>query len=270
MQLAIPINEVVPLLRSIPSFSPSAMGAATQTLTPQDVVALYTESVVYIEVATVINWQSVLPAPSAVSGWPDEEAYDPSSWEQWLTSLGFPVAGVAGLSSPSPEGGGFYNAVVMVAFPEAQSAQSALDLLLHQGPPIAVDPKPLFTCEGSSPVLIGEGVDNPGSTGARWEFWFNVCRNTVNLPAFGPRPGSWSVSLFAKLVVAQRNLAFRISVGWSGEYGDYDTNSMPYSFQDGYLLLGGERYLSGDELLRRLEQLGELVIVTATNKLAGQ
>lgn len=140
MQLAIPINEAVPLLRSIPSFSPSGMGRATQTLAAQDVVATYTKSVVYIEVSATIDWQGYLPDPGVLSALSGIQDLAPADWEYWgdtLSGLRLQVLGGAAIAQSTLN---WDQSVVLVALTDAQSALAALDPLLTLPPPFRLPP----------------------------------------------------------------------------------------------------------------------------------
>lgn len=267
MQLAIPINETVPLLRSIPSFSPSHMGTAMQILTPQQVAATYTASVVYIEVAVVINWQEVLPDVQAIPGFPEEQvgsastvrplfvSSDETSWEEWLALLGFRVVGSAGLNSQQSSGNRYGNSIDLLAFSDAAAAQSALSILLNQYPPrqpqlIAGPPCDFVHTVLSEGSLTIEGV---------------VVSYAFRVSTTG---GENCLGSFGGIMVFQLGAcSFRVALCWTAPSSKGATRGT--SYQGGYLCVGGQRALSAEEVLTKLQELTRLVIVTATNELAG-
>jgi hypothetical protein len=277
MQLAIPINEAVPLLRSIPSFSPSHMGTAMQTLTPQQVAATYTASVVYVEVAAVINWQELLPDPESVPGFQDMVVGFPvlQDWGGWLTGLGFSVVGSAGLIAPSPDGG-FYCNVILIALEDARSAQDALQLMFKQQPPLPADlAEPVCTLDSTTP--LGSGVSTIGGFSVSYTLscgWSACCtrgtgwmRNTEFCNEGAGINGTMAFAIGATAV--------RVRLGWAySEATLFSLQQNPfyqrYAYQDGYLVMDGRRLVGAQEVLDRLEELTQLVIITMRNRLATQ
>ena len=266
MQLAIPINEAVPLLRSIPSFNPSRMGSATQMLSAQDIVARCRKSIVYIEVATVINWQNLLPSPEAVSGFPEEFGYEPSDWAEWLVDLGFPVIGAAGLTYGVPVIPGYWNDIKLFVFSDAGSASRALRILLDQIPPSRAASQP---CRYVTAVTLSEGASTIGGVPVSLDFgcWIGSCPQgaskwTSSYYAYG-------ASVSGVMVFGLGSVVARIELGWATGLVAND-GAPPFRYQSGYLVQDGQRLISAEEVLTRLEQVAGLVIATVTNKLAGQ
>jgi hypothetical protein len=280
MQLAIPINETVPLLRSIPSFSPSHMGTAMQILTPQQVAATYTASVVCIEVATVMNWQELLPNPESVQGFQDAVVGFPvlQDWSGWLTGLGFSVVGSAGLVAPRPDGGGFYCAVVLIAFEDARSAQDALQLMFKQQPPSPADlPRVPQDCIMDLTTPLGSGTTMINGLSVSYSLscgWFACCTQWSSRELADCSEGT---SVYGTMAFGIGSDVVRVAVGWS-----YSESTLPglarlglsplhkYAYQDGYLIMDGRRLVGAQDVLDRLEELTQLVIITATNRLATQ
>lgn len=59
---AIPINDAIPLLESVPGFTTSKMGLATEELSLQEILNLVTPAVVYIQAQTEIPLSESLPS----------------------------------------------------------------------------------------------------------------------------------------------------------------------------------------------------------------
>ena len=290
MQLAIPINEAVPLLRSFPSFNPSEMGKATQTLTAQEVVAQYGKSVVYIEVRTVIDWQGLLPSPGSVPGFPNMVAVDsaPDPWMQWLETLGLSVIGGAMIATPiddaSVEQGCFTAQVALIALVDSRAAQSALGLLRQQAPSgDAEDGSIPSSCSEDSWHSLGSGTSSISGTSVEYDLDCYWCTPVWNRQWNSPWTGPGLVeTLYCQIAGIQGrmcltvgNVLLNVSVEWYTRrcaYPDRDRTIMtnPYSYSDGYLVSGGRRVVSGQEILTRLQQLTQLAVFTVTSNLAGQ
>lgn len=267
MQLAIPINEAVPLLRSISSFNPNGMGSATQMLSAQDVVARCRESIVYVEVVTTVNWQELLPAPNAVAGFPKERVSQPEDWEDWLLSLGFEVVGSAGLRGDQitilDEGVGCYNDVVLLAFSRSDSASRALGLLLDQSPPPLI---PISESRTRSEGVLAEGSSPVGGLSVKYQLRYGVGSFSIS-----PQPGSGTwldrADISGTMVFALGTVAVRVHVGCG------ITSAIPQGLSwrdDCVVSSSGGRLIDAEEVLRRLEEFTRLLAVTVTNKLSGR
>lgn len=266
LNFAIPINDAIPLLRSVPGFDLRSMGSATSTMTPSQIVAAYRSAVVFIDCTMEISLKELLPSPTSIAGFPRvEEVSNFISWRDWFQGLGFDVLGYAGLSGQPTTFNGFYCTVHVFAFSTAEQATRAARLLLTSDPP-PVDGGTFWEIDlGSGKVNIA-GLEASYRMVAK-NYWFQLLFTYMCSAYVGGRV-TWSIG----------TLVFGVYLSWSAsEVGDSIYSSVPcrstwqWQYESGYLVQvypSRQRMVSGEEVARRLQQLAELVATTALNRLS--
>jgi len=277
---AIPINEAIPLLRSVPGFDPRAMGSAETILSPSAIVATYRAAVVFIECPIEIALHEFLPRPSLISG--ITTTYDPWSsgpsscqpvllpllnplhchWLAWLRDLGFrviaaeSVEGVVHTPIPSTLGGTGSVRFMVFLFPTRDEADRASQHLLVRA---SSDP---------GHQVIGEGSVRASGIPARYR---------LSAYCWCDKPMCGGV-IRGLVVFVLDTLVFVVNAEHTASL--FSTRGEHFAYESGYLVYVSapdlssfpqiiqtrQRLVSGEYVAAQLQQLADLAATVAVNR----
>lgn len=264
---AIPINDAIPLLRSIPGFDLRAMGQATTAMSASAVVDAYRGAVVFIDCTMEIAWERLLPDPSAIPGFPSEQLSTLHDTAR-LAGAGFHVIGGAQLAGDSGlyNSGWLFNWITVVALSDPDSAQRAAAYTLGSPTPKA--------------QILGEGTLS--ASGVPVSYWMGFYHFSGPSQIFGRL--ECGCHLEGRVAFTLGSLAYDILLLWEIDQPCMDEffySLMPtWDYRDGYVVeltypsgLSGtptikQRLVSGADFAAKLQGLANLVATMAVNRLS--